>query len=137
MAPIAAARIELVRRAGHVFARLTGFQSGAVNISQRITAGGSTITQTHSARTYVHRPESAANAEEPGATTPGRSHLSGRAAMTSAEDLIYELLDAHSDTAKLADASELDDSWAAHLDYLRALQRTGRETLAQIAEERS
>jgi hypothetical protein len=47
--------------------------------------------------------------------------------------LVYELLDAHSDTADLA--AELSDElrWAAHLDYLRALQRTARESLARSA----
>jgi hypothetical protein len=33
--------------------------------------------------------------------------------------LVYELLDAHSDTARLAQAFESDPQWAAHLDYLR------------------
>jgi hypothetical protein len=47
--------------------------------------------------------------------------------------LAYELLDAHADTAQLADGLAHDRSWAAHLDYLRALQRTGRETLARSA----
>jgi hypothetical protein len=45
--------------------------------------------------------------------------------------LTYELLDAHSDTARLAKGLEDDRSWAAHLDYLRALQRKGRESLAR------
>jgi hypothetical protein len=44
--------------------------------------------------------------------------------------LVYELLDAHHDTAELADEL-LDERWLAHLDYLRALQRTGREVLAK------
>jgi hypothetical protein len=45
-------------------------------------------------------------------------------------ELVYELLDAHDDTARLA--SELGDDvrWAAHLDYLQQLQRIGRELLA-------
>jgi hypothetical protein len=43
--------------------------------------------------------------------------------------LVYELLDAHSDTVYLADLLE-DDRWVAHLDYLRDLQRVGREHLA-------
>jgi hypothetical protein len=51
-------------------------------------------------------------------------HLSG---------LLYELLDAHIDTIKLADSLEHDRYWAAHLDYLRDLQRVGRETLARAA----
>ena len=45
--------------------------------------------------------------------------------------LLYELLDAHIDTIKLARPLEYDDGWAAHLDYLRDLQRVGRETLAR------
>jgi uncharacterized protein YciI len=52
-------------------------------------------------------------------------------------DLIYELLDAHSDTIELIDhdeaASARDLRWPAHLDYLRALQRKGRELLAHGA----
>ncbi|HEY2653719.1 MAG TPA: hypothetical protein VGI50_17480 [Solirubrobacteraceae bacterium] len=52
--------------------------------------------------------------------------------------LLYELLDAHIDTIKLAGPLEEDESleesqrWAAHLDYLRGLQRVGRETLARV-----
>jgi hypothetical protein len=51
-------------------------------------------------------------------------------------DLVYELLDAHGDTMRLADA--LADglaekpAWSAHLDYLRGLQRVGRECLARL-----
>jgi hypothetical protein len=50
--------------------------------------------------------------------------------------LVYELLDAHADTARLADADELagDLCWDAHLDYLRALQRTARELLASASK---
>jgi hypothetical protein len=47
--------------------------------------------------------------------------------------LLYELLDAHMDTLKLADSLSDSERWAAHLDYLRDLQRVGRETLARIA----
>lgn len=46
--------------------------------------------------------------------------------------LVYELLDAHADTAELADELACDPRWDAHLDYLRALQRTGRAALAQM-----
>jgi hypothetical protein len=46
--------------------------------------------------------------------------------------LVYELLDAHADTAELA--AELvcngDTRWSSHLDYLKALQRCGRAALA-------
>lgn len=43
--------------------------------------------------------------------------------------LVYELLDAHRDTIELADELR-EERWRAHLDYLRALQRKGRELLA-------
>jgi len=68
--------------------------------------------------------------------------------------LLYELLDAHLDTVELAAPlaeAELAEaglaeaglgaplatrrSWRAHLDYLRALQRTGREMLARVHVE--
>jgi hypothetical protein len=49
-------------------------------------------------------------------------------------EFVYELLDAHDDTAQLADGLG-DLAWAFHLDYLRALQRKGREILARIAYE--
>jgi hypothetical protein len=45
-------------------------------------------------------------------------------------ELVYELLDAHDDTARLAAGLDHDTGWAAHLDYLRTLQRVGRELLA-------
>ena len=46
--------------------------------------------------------------------------------------LLYELLDAHVDTITLADELSGSEPWAAHLDYLRHLQRIGRETLARM-----
>jgi hypothetical protein len=49
--------------------------------------------------------------------------------------LIYELLDAHDDTARIAPSSVLDATWAAHLAYLRSLQRVGRELLAAAATD--
>jgi len=49
-------------------------------------------------------------------------------------ELVYELLDAHEDTAVLA--ADLGDlAWELHLDYLRALQRKGRELLARASLE--
>jgi hypothetical protein len=47
-------------------------------------------------------------------------------------ELVYEMLDAHDDTARLA-AEEFayDERWQAHLAYLKDLQRVGREMLAQ------
>lgn len=47
--------------------------------------------------------------------------------------LLYELLDAHIDTLELADSLAENECWAAHLDYLRDLQRVGREALARAA----
>ena len=57
-------------------------------------------------------------------------------AMTSElSALIYELLDAHADTADLAAELLEDPRWDAHLEYLKALQRTGREMLARDCRE--
>lgn len=46
--------------------------------------------------------------------------------------LVYELLDAHVDTVELALKLEDDPAWSAHLEYLRALNRQGREAVAHI-----
>jgi hypothetical protein len=46
--------------------------------------------------------------------------------------LVYELLDAHLDTINLASGLTESQRWAAHLDYLRDLQRVSRETLARV-----
>lgn len=48
-------------------------------------------------------------------------------------ELVYELIDAHVDTIRMARELDGDPAWAAHLDYLRDLQRVGREALAQSA----
>jgi 2,4-dienoyl-CoA reductase-like NADH-dependent reductase (Old Yellow Enzyme family) len=50
-----------------------------------------------------------------------------------ATELVYELLDAHVDTMRMARELDADPEWAAHLDYLRGLQRVGREALARAA----
>jgi hypothetical protein len=47
--------------------------------------------------------------------------------------LVYELLDAHRDTEELAADLAFDETWQAHLDYLHALHRTGREVLAHTS----
>jgi hypothetical protein len=48
--------------------------------------------------------------------------------------LVYELLDAHDDTAALiATDGPSELAWAFHLDYLRALQRTGRQIVARAS----
>jgi fructoselysine-6-P-deglycase FrlB-like protein len=49
-------------------------------------------------------------------------------------DLVYELLDAHTDTVVLA-SDITDPAWEAHTDYVRALHRRGREILAVSARE--
>lgn len=47
--------------------------------------------------------------------------------------LVYELLDAHGDTARLAaDLAGEDPAWELHLRYLQDLQRTARERLAHL-----
>lgn len=55
--------------------------------------------------------------------------------------LVYELLDAHEDTAQLARAVTGEGEWRsqvlqwqAHLDYLRCLQRRSRELIATVDE---
>jgi hypothetical protein len=47
-------------------------------------------------------------------------------------ELVYELLDAHGDTMRLARDLGETPAWSAHLDYLRDLQRVGRELLAHL-----
>jgi hypothetical protein len=47
-------------------------------------------------------------------------------------EVVYELLDAHEDTIRLADELRGHSQWDAHLDYLRDLHRVGREALARV-----
>lgn len=61
------------------------------------------------------------------------ANVSSMAAMEYLGALVYELLDAHQDTMRLAETAADDELWAAHLDYLRDLQRVGREGLARLA----
>ena len=49
--------------------------------------------------------------------------------------LVYELLDAHDDTARIATGQDLDVRWQAHLSYLRDLQRVARELLAHAGQQ--
>jgi hypothetical protein len=49
--------------------------------------------------------------------------------------LVYELLDAHDDTARIATDQHLDARWQAHLRYLRDLQRVAREMLARAGQQ--
>jgi hypothetical protein len=57
-------------------------------------------------------------------------------AKTDPTALIYELLDAHYDTAELVEELASDEEWEVHLEYLRALQRRGREVLARLGDRR-
>jgi hypothetical protein len=50
-------------------------------------------------------------------------------------ELVYELLDAHDDTARLAQGLAGDAQWATHLEYLQRLQRVGRELIAASAAD--
>jgi hypothetical protein len=63
---------------------------------------------------------------------PHESQTSSNGYLTT---LVYELLDAHVDTMRLADGFEDERDWAAHLEYLRGLQRVGREALAWSAQQ--
>jgi hypothetical protein len=49
-------------------------------------------------------------------------------------DLVYELLDAHTDTVVLA-SNINEPAWEAHTDYVRALHRRGHEILAVSARQ--
>jgi hypothetical protein len=44
--------------------------------------------------------------------------------------LVEELTDALEDTVRIATAPATELEWQVHLDYLRAMQRVARETLA-------
>jgi hypothetical protein len=44
--------------------------------------------------------------------------------------LLYELLDAHTDTIEIGAGLAEELRWRVHLDYLRALQRKTREMVA-------
>ena len=71
-------------------------------------------------------------------TTPSRRVQMGASrgceptGQTPVATLIYELLDAHYDTAEMAAELPSDAVWEAHVDYLRALQREGRAVLARM-----
>ncbi len=49
--------------------------------------------------------------------------------------LVYELLDAHDDTARLMAEPADAMRWKMHLEYLRDLQRVGRGLLAHATAE--
>lgn len=59
----------------------------------------------------------------------GQSQQTAEVSATLSQ-FVYELLDAHDDTTRLAEELTGELSWDSHLDYLRRLQRVGRELLA-------
>jgi hypothetical protein len=60
-----------------------------------------------------------------------RAEVSAAAGDGQLIGLVYELLDAHDDTARIAAEGDAF-RWQIHLDYLRDLQRTSRELLARL-----
>ena len=109
--------------------------STAIGIRGAVCAGGALICLRRGAA--GRRAHAAAEAVHPGATgtSGGGDHRADADTGAGLVALAYELLDAHTDTAQLVDGLPYDPSWAAHLDYLRALQRKGREMLARTASE--
>ena len=65
---------------------------------------------------------------------PRRAMAPSSGAFEQLTPLVYELLDAHDDTARIATGQELDLRWQAHLSYLRDLQRVAREQLAHAGQ---
>jgi hypothetical protein len=107
--------------------------STAIKLQAAACAGGAVFCLRLGAA--GRRAHAGARAVDPGATgtSGGGDHRPGAEAGGSLAELAYELLDAHTDTAQLVNGLPYDPSWAAHLDYLRALQRKGREVLARAA----
>src|SRR3954454_19269736 len=105
--------------------------STAIKLQAAACAGGAAVRLRLGAA--GSRARVAAQAVHPGAAGTGGGGDHRADACAGLAELAYELLDAHADTAQLVDALPYDPSWAAHLDYLRALQRKGREMLARTA----
>jgi hypothetical protein len=105
--------------------------STAIKLQAAACAGGALLCLRLGAA--GHRAHSLPQAIRAGATetSAGGDHRADASARTDLAALVYELLDAHADTAQLTAELMDDPSWAAHLDYLRALQRKGREMLAR------
>jgi hypothetical protein len=68
------------------------------------------------------------------ANPPARSgRAQGHVGAAEIAPLLDELIDAHADTVQLASGLAADPYWGAHLQYPRALQRAGSETLARMS----
>jgi hypothetical protein len=109
--------------------------STAIGIQGAVCAGGALICLRRGAAD--RRARSLPQGVRAGATDTGvgGDHRADANTGAGLVALAYELLDAHSDTSQLADGLPYDRAWAAHLDYLRALQRKGREMLARTAPD--
>lgn len=109
--------------------------STAIELQAAVWAGGAVLCLRLGAA--GRRARAAAHAVHPGAAgTSGRGdRRPGPETDAGLAEIVYELLDAHTDTAQLVDGLPYDPLWAAHLDYLRALQRKGREMLARSGPE--
>jgi hypothetical protein len=108
--------------------------STAIKLQAAACAGGAVVCLRLGAA--GRRAHAAPRAVHPAAAgTSGGSDLRPAEAGAGLAELAYELLDAHTDTAQLVEGLPYDPSWAAHLDYLRGLQRKGREMLARTARE--
>ena len=109
--------------------------STAIMLQAAASAGGALLCLRLGAA--GHRTHFRPQAVRAGATdtSAGGGYRGDASAGTELAALAYELLDAHVDTAQLTDELMNDPSWTAHLDYLRALQRKGREMLARTTAE--
>src|SRR4051794_30640826 len=93
--------------------------STAIKLQAAACAGGAVVGLRLGA---AGRPaHAAAQPLHPGATgtSGGGDHRPGAEAGAGLAELAYELLDAPTDPAQLVDGLPYDQSWAAHLDYLR------------------
>src|SRR4051812_22336940 len=109
--------------------------STAITLQAAACAGGAVVCLRLGAA--GRRAPAPAQAVHAGAPRPsgGGGHRPGAGAGAGPDVLAYQLLDGHTHTAQLVDGLPYDPAWAAHLDYLRALQRKGREMLARTAYE--
>jgi hypothetical protein len=99
----------------------------------RLSALARRATAVCSSAGAIVRPASSPPVPSPAAATGPRDLQDRPATTADVVPLIYELLDAHQDTAVLAEPLWLDPHWQLHLGYLRELQRAGREVLARVS----
>jgi hypothetical protein len=70
--------------------------------------------------------------ERAGRSDTHRGAGDGDQSLNAVSALVYDLPDAHQDTARMAAWFRCDPDWREHLERLQALQRTGSETLAHL-----